>query len=331
MRGIAGTAATPVGGRGCDPTGFDVHPAGGGRLDASIQGYTPSQIAQAYNFNDISFSNSSVKADGAGQTIAIVDAFNDPNITSDLGVFDSQFGLPAPPSFKVVNQNGGSTLPSSAGSDAAGWAGEIALDVEWAHAMAPGANILLVEANSDNVNQNTGAPDDLLAGVKYATTVPDVSVVSMSWGGSEFYSYNGSGEFTDETAYDSDFLTPAGHQGITFIAAAGDSGSQAGVQWPAVSPNVLSVGGTSLYTSDASGTYSSESSWSGTSGGTSQLENEPNYQADAQSTGVHFAPTWLTSGTPTPALPFTIQSATRDTSAGRKWAAPAPARRNGRR
>ena len=155
---------------------------------------------------------------------------------------------------------------------------------------APGANILLVEANSDTVNQNTGAPNDLLAGVKYAASVPGVSVISMSWGGSEFYSYAGGGEFTSEANYDSYFTTPAGHQGITFIAAAGDSGAQAGVQWPAVSPNVLSVGGASLYTSDTGGTYSSETSWSGTSGGTSQLENEPSYQADAQATGVRTAP-----------------------------------------
>jgi subtilase family serine protease len=243
----------------------------------SIQGFTPAQISQAYNFNQISFGNGSVAADGQGQTIAIVDAFNDPNITSDLKVFDSQFGLSAPPSLKVVNQNGGGSLPTTD----AGWAGEIALDVEWAHAMAPGANILLVEANSDSLT-------NLMAAVNYARGAAGVSVVSMSWGGSEFFSWS-NGEFTGQTQFDSYFTTPSGHQGVTFVAAAGDSGVYSGVQWPASSPNVLSVGGTSLFV-NADGSYNSESSWSGTSGGFSQVESEPAYQLSVQNTGVRTAP-----------------------------------------
>jgi subtilase family serine protease len=232
---------------------------------ADIQGYTPSQIEQAYGFNDVTFDNGSVKGDGAGQTIAIVDAYNAPDIASDLGVFDAEFGISAPPSFRVVNQSGGSTLPA----DNAGWAGEISLDVEWAHAIAPAANILLVEANSDSLA-------DLLSAVDTARNAAGVSVVSMSWGGSEFYSFNGS-EFTGETQDDYHFTTPSGHQGETFVASAGDSGSFSGVEWPAVSPNVVSVGGTSLYT-NADGSYNSESPWQGTSGGYSQIEPTPSYQ-----------------------------------------------------
>jgi subtilase family serine protease len=95
-------------------------------------GYTPAQIQQAYGFNQVS-------NNGAGETIAIVDAYNDPNISSDLATFDGAYGLAAPPSFTVVNQSGGSTLPSNDVS----WGGEESLDVEWAHAMAPGAKILL--------------------------------------------------------------------------------------------------------------------------------------------------------------------------------------------
>ncbi len=102
-------------------------------------GYTPSEIRQAYGFNQISFNGSA--GTGAGTTIAIVDAYSDPTVTSDLHAFDQTFGL-ADPKLTVVNQNGGSSLPSAD----TGWAGEIALDVEWAHAIAPGANILLVEA-----------------------------------------------------------------------------------------------------------------------------------------------------------------------------------------
>ena len=138
----------------------------------------------------------------------------------------------------MVNQTGGSKLPSTD----SGWAGEISLDVEWAHAIAPGANILLVEASSADTT-------DLMAAVDYARHAAGVSVVSMSWGGSEFFSWGG-GESQSQTTYDPYFTTPAGHQGVTFIASAGDSGSQSGVQWPASSTNVLSVGGTSLYTSE---------------------------------------------------------------------------------
>jgi subtilase family serine protease len=244
---------------------------------SSIQGYTPAQITTAYDFNKISFGSGNT-ADGQGQTIAIIDAYNDPRIAADLSVFDTQFGLSAPPSLKVVNQAGGSTLPTTD----PGWAGEISLDVEWAHAVAPGANILLVEATSDSLA-------NLMSAVDYARNAAGVSVVSMSWGGSEFFSFNGA-EFTGQTQYDPYFTTPQGHQGVTFVAAAGDSGASGGVEWPASSPNVLSVGGTSLYVQDDSGSYYTESSWSGTSGGFSEVEVEPSYQDSVQSTGVRTTP-----------------------------------------
>lgn len=243
---------------------------------SDIQGYTPAEIRQAYGFNNVTFDNGSVAADGAGQTIAIVDAYNDPNIASDVKVFDSEFNLPSV-NLQIVNQNGGSTLPSTD----TGWATEISLDVEWAHAAAPGANILLVETGSASLT-------DLLGGVNYARNASGVSVVSMSWGGSEFFNWNG-GESGSETNYDSYFTTPTGHQGVTFVAAAGDSGAQNGVQWPSASPNVLSVGGTSL-TLDSNGNYVSESSWSGTSGGYSVVESEPAYQDSVQSSGARSTP-----------------------------------------
>jgi len=219
-------------------------------------GYSPSQISQAYGFNQISFANGTVKGNGSGQTIAIVDAYNDPNITNDLYEFDQHFGL-ANPNFTVVNQTGGMVLPEV---DPTGdWEVEESLDVEWAHAMAPGANIVLVEANSDNIS-------DLLASVQTAASLPGVSVVSMSWGDSEFYS---------ETSYDSYFTTPAGHNGVTFVAASGDSGAPP--IYPAVSPNVLAVGGTTL-SLDAEGDYLGETAWSGSGGGISAYEAQPAYQ-----------------------------------------------------
>jgi subtilase family serine protease len=238
-----------------------------------IDGMTPAEIETAYGFSGVTFSGGTIAADGAGQTIAIVDAYNDPNIEADLKTFDAAFDIAAPSSFKVVNQTGGSSLPTTD----ADWAGETSLDVEWAHAIAPGANILLVETDSDDT-------DDLMAGVNYARAASGVSVVSLSWGGSEYEDWGGGGETESQTALDADFTTPSGHQGVTFVAAAGDSGQQDGVQWPASSPNVISVGGTSLTLNDDN-SIDTEVGWAGTSSGYSQVESEPTYQEDVQTTG----------------------------------------------
>jgi subtilase family serine protease len=225
--------------------------------------YTPAQIRHAYGFDQALLPNGAV-ADGSGQTIAIVDAFDDPNLLNDLSVFNRQFNLPqfnAPggPSLVRVNQVGNSTLPAPDH----GWAGEIALDVEWAHAIAPKAQILLVEAKSASAG-------DLMTAVDYARNKSGVSVVSMSWGGPEF-----SGETS--STYENHFTTPAGHIGVTFIASSGDGGSGNGPEWPAVSPNVLSVGGTSL-TLNGSGGYVSETGWSSSGGGLSAYEAQPAFQ-----------------------------------------------------
>jgi subtilase family serine protease len=220
-------------------------------------GFSPAQISQAYGFNQISFNNGTIRGDGSGQTIAIVDAYSQPNIGSDLQTFDATFGLPAPPSFQVVNQNGGSSLPSVNSS----WGLEISLDVEWAHAVAPGANILLIEANTNNY-------PDLLTAINFARSQQGVSVVSLSWGG---------GEWSSETSYDGYFTTPEGHQGITFVASSGDSGSAGAPEYPSVSGNVLAVGGTQLST-DNSGNYLGETAWSGSGGGISTVEAQPAYQ-----------------------------------------------------
>ena len=214
-------------------------------------GYTPAQIRHAYGFDSVSFSGTA--ANGAGTTIAIVDAYDNPNVANDLKQFDLQFGLPDPV-FRKVNQTGGTTMPVAD----RGWGSEIVLDVEWAHAVAPGASILLVEANSNSYS-------DLMAAVNYARNQPGVVAISMSWGG---------GEFSGETTYDATFTTPAGHGGVAFFASSGDTGAPA--SYPAVSPNVVSVGGTSLRLS--SGSYGSESGWSGSGGGISVYESQPSYQ-----------------------------------------------------
>ena len=245
---------------------------------------TPHQIRMAYGLEDAS-GNPLVKlggivGDGTGQTIAIIDAYDDPALvsstapnfnTSDLHLFDAQYGLTDPPQFLKLNQSGGTSYPSAN----SGWATEEALDVEWAHVLAPGANIVLFEANS---NSDT----DLFATVSEARTwpgvagVPPASVVSMSWGST------GAEPQSDETTYDPYFTTPSGHVGMTFLASTGDNGNPGG--YPALSPNVVAVGGTSLYL-NSDNSYQSESAWSSGGGGQSSYEAEPTYQAGVQSSG----------------------------------------------
>jgi subtilase family serine protease len=234
-------------------------------------GYSPQQIQTAYGVNQIKFSGGTVTGNGAGETIAIVDAYNDPNISLDLAKFDSEYKLSALPSFTVKNLGASTTN--------AGWALETSLDVEWAHAIAPAANIVLVEAASSNLNS-------LFSAVSYASKLPGVGVVSMSWGTPEFWG---------EQQYDSIFTTPAGHTGVTYVASSGDSGAWYGPMYPSVSPNVLAVGGTSL-TLNSNGTYGSDTGWSGSTGGFSgtdmgfwSYEAAPSYQVAAQaSVGLNY-------------------------------------------
>src|SRR5262249_23535611 len=158
---------------------------------------TPATIRHAYGFNQVTFSvnGTTVAGNGAGQTIAIVDAFDDPYIASDLHHFDQQFGLADPTFIKAT--------PQGTPAFDAGWSGEIALDVEYAHAIAPKARILLVEAKTNSYS-------DLFGAVDYARKYAGVSVVSMSFGG---------GEFSSEHNYDGIFTTPSGHRGVTFVAS----------------------------------------------------------------------------------------------------------------
>ncbi|MFL5329419.1 MAG: hypothetical protein ACJ8C4_10940 [Gemmataceae bacterium] len=228
-------------------------------------GVSVSSIRSAYGFNGITFGE--VVGDGSGQTIAIIDAYDDPKFvsstnsafaTSDLHKFDLALNIPepaAPDWFLKVNQSGGTNYPAAN----TGWSGEIALDVEWVHALAPGAKIMLVEAN-------TSSSTDMYAAVKYARSVPGVSVISMSWG---------SPEASSDVNNNSVFTTPAGHVAITYVASTGDNGSPGG--YPAYSPNVLAVGGTTL--TQSGGTYVSEAGWSGSGGGVSTKETRPAYQS----------------------------------------------------
>ncbi len=227
-------------------------------------GLSPAMIEQAYDLNNLVFNvgGRTTSANGAGETIAIVDAFGDPDIAGDLQTFDANFG--------ITNNNASGQFvltvdtPEGAVATDSGWATEESLDVEWAHAIAPEANIMLVEATAATTTALTSA-------VVWAAEQPDVVAVSMSWGDSP--------EFLGENQYDHDFTTPGGHAGVTFVAASGDDGTP---NYPSTSPNVLAVGGTTLNV-DNSGNWISESDWAGSGGGISPYEgtNKPDVSYDA--------------------------------------------------
>ena len=237
---------------------------------ATVTGLTPVQIRGAYNLGPVGASTitfGGVQGDGSGQTIAIIDAYDDPTALNDLQHFDAQFGLPDPPSFTKLNEMGAaSPLP---GTDPEGplgvtgkgsWELEESLDIEWSHVMAPQANIVLIECNSSNDE------DLLINGAQTASQLPGVSVVSMSFGGPEF---------PEENGIDPVFYTPAGHNGVSFVASTGDDGSPS--EYPAYSQEVLAVGGTTL-TVNADNSYGGETGWSGSGGGISTQEYQPSFQ-----------------------------------------------------
>jgi len=218
----------------------------GGSGGGAPAGYSPAQVRHAYGFDLLA-------NDGAGQTIAIVNAYDHPAIESDLNIFSNQFDLPTTTSgqFTFTKVYAQGSKPQGNG----GWAQEISLDVEWAHAIAPRANIMLVEAANNSFT-------NLLGAVDYAVN-NGASVVSMSWGANDF---------SGELSYDYHFNKP----GVTFLAASGDSGGQ--VLWPSASPYVVSVGGTRLPL-DANGNLNgSETAWTSGGGGASFYEPEPTYQ-----------------------------------------------------
>lgn len=204
-----------------------------------------------YNVNQIRTAYGLPSSGGAGVTIAIIIAYDTPTIFADLTQFSIKNNLPLPndQNFEIHKMSSTITVDS-------GWSQEASLDVQWAHAIAPDAKILLVES----VNEYS---PNLFAAIQYATSRPDVSVVSMSWGTNEVHT---------ETANDAYFSNP----NIAFFAASGDEGSV--VIYPSSSPYVVAVGGTTLNL-DSAGNVLSETAWSKSGGGISQYEKIPAYQA----------------------------------------------------
>lgn len=260
-----------------------VPPPSGG--PANLPPYTPAAMRAAYGFNNVMLLNPAtgqqITGDGSGQTIAVVDAYDNPNLAADLANFDQIFGLPAANLVKI-DQNGNPVNGQVAAS--ASWGLEEALDVEWAHALAPKANILLVEGLS-NYNNDLYAAVQKAASYTGGIITTRANVVSNSWG---------EGEYAGETADDAVFTTSDNH--ATFVFSAGDNGAPA--IYPSASPNVLSVGGTKLTMNMGTNgpVYGSEVGWSlggdnvppynnpyiGSGGGPSAYESEPSYQLNVQ-------------------------------------------------
>ncbi|MFE0458397.1 peptidase S8 [Kitasatospora sp. NPDC058965] len=222
--------------------------------NATPAGFGPADLRSAYN----------LPAGGAGQTVAIVDAYNDPNAESDLAVYRSQYGLPACTTangcFKKVSQTGStSSLPANN----SGWAGEISLDLDMVSAIAPNAHIILVEAKTASMtNLGTAVNEAVKLGAKF---------VSNSYGG---------GESSADTSYDSSYFN---HPGVAITVSSGDSGY--GVEYPAASKYVTAVGGTALKR-DSSARGWSESVWStssteGAGSGCSGYDAKPSWQTDS--------------------------------------------------
>ncbi len=221
-------------------------------------GLPPSAIASVYNLSGLSPTSGA----GAGQIIAIVDAYNDPNALSDLNTFNSEYGYATLSTCTSLSQSGSCfevDEPEGTPSNNSDWAVEESLDIEWAHAEAPGAKIVLVEAKSNS--------DANLFGAVTAANNLGATEVSMSWAGSEF-----SGETSDDSTYFT-------HSGTLYTASAGDGGHES--LYPAASPDIIAVGGTTL--NGCSGTscsgFTSETAWSDSGGGISTYETLPSYQS----------------------------------------------------
>jgi subtilase family serine protease len=216
-------------------------------VSSGPSGYNPADIQSAYGLAGTS---------GAGRTVAIVDAYDDPTAEADLGVYRSQFGLTACTTangcFKKVNQTGGSTPPNAN----AGWATEISLDLDMVSATCPACHILLVEASSASFS-------NLATAVNTAAATPGVVAISNSYGGTDSAAMS---------AYD--------HPGIAVTASTGDNGYQ--VQSPASYPHVVAVGGTSLRKSGSSWT---ETAWSGAGSGCSTQNANPGWQTGTSCAG----------------------------------------------
>ncbi len=254
-----------------------------------IHCYRPTDIRAAYGVDTLHAAGIT----GKGQTIVIIDSFGSPTIQADLHTFDEAYGLPDP-KLTVLSPLG--TVPFDPNnSDMVGWAFETTLDVEWSHAIAPGANIVLMTSPVDETEGVQGLPQFLFL-EKYALDHHLGKIISQSWAATENTLFTPAGEQVFNQ-FES-FYKRAAQENVTVFASAGDFGSSnfeldlttfypfPTVNFPASSPWVTAVGGTSLF-ADTNGTYDSETVWDEVAqsagaggGGISQFFSEPSYQRD---------------------------------------------------
>jgi subtilase family serine protease len=228
--------------------------------------YQPAQIQQAYNLSGLY--NQGVT--GKGSTIVIVDSFGSPTIANDLAVFDQQFGLPAPPSFKIIRPAGAVPRYDPSNSQMFSWAGETSLDVEYAHAVAPGASILLVETPVAETEGVTGFPQ-IVKAEEYVISHHLGDVISQSFGATEQTFPSGAALQALRGAY-----IAADRQHITVLSASGDDGAtdlglnqqtfytRPVTSWPASDPLVTGVGGTQLHLDSNGNQTSPDTVWNDT-------------------------------------------------------------------
>jgi subtilase family serine protease len=254
---------------------------GAGAAPPPAGGLSPAQIRTAYDLGPLLRQG----IDGKGQTIVIVDSFGSPTIGHDLAVFDHQFGLPPPPSFRVI-QPAGAVPPYRRSSTRTGWAGEATLDVEWAHVMAPGAKILLVETPTAENEGRTGFPQ-IVTAEEYVIRHRLGGVISQSLGATEGTFRSAAAIRQLRGAYQ---LAARPAYRVTVVAATGDYGAagqtynmhsyfttpQAG--WPASDPLVTAVGGTQLNLAADGTRRAPDVAWSGSGGGRSAVFARPAYQ-----------------------------------------------------
>jgi subtilase family serine protease len=226
--------------------------------DPGPDGLSPQQVAGAYGLTP-----------GGSGAIAVVDAFNYPSALTDFNLFATTFGLPTESSSNVTaSTNATFQIVYATGSkppDSGSWAQEASGDIEWAHAMAPNAKIFLVESASDNLS-------DIMVAVNVAKSLPGVREVSMSIGSAE-----GSSGGCNYISYDNYFL----QSGVTFFAATGDTPGER--DFPALSQNVVAVGGTTLNVGSTNN-WLSETVWNQTGCGPSAFEPRPQFQDALYST-----------------------------------------------
>ena len=255
------------------------------RMKSGAPCYSPQEIRRAYGVTPLL--DEGFK--GKGQSIVIIDSFGSPTIRHDLEIFDEGYGLPDPPSFQILAPLG--TVPFNPNNaDQVSWAAETTLDVEWSHALAPDANIVLMTSPVDETEGVQGLPQFLFL-EKYALDHHLGQIISQSWGATEETLFTPEGRQVIQDF--EQFYERARDAHVTVFASSGDTGSTnytiniptlytfPVVGFPASSPLVTAVGGTSLFAS-TSGDYQSETVWNNNTGasggGISKVFKEPDYQ-----------------------------------------------------